>query len=72
MTGKVVDYSSCDSRYRSYEQHRDEYSPHIADTLRSLKVEIRSWKADNDMVIQSQERLSREKENQVEVNAVIL
>lgn len=59
MTKKMVDYTSHDSPYRSYKQHGDEWSPGIADTLRSLKQEIRSCKADNDRIIQSQERLSR-------------
>ena len=59
MTRKMVDYSSRDSPYRSNEKNGDEYSPHIADTLRSLMAEIRSCKADNDRIILSQERLSR-------------
>lgn len=52
----MVDYKSHDSPYMSVEKQGDEYSPHIADTLRILKVEIRSCKEDNDRIIQSQER----------------
>jgi len=48
MTSKMVDYSSQDYPYRSDEQHGDGYSPDIADTLRSLKAEIRSCKADDE------------------------
>ena len=53
MNRKMVDYSSRDSPYRSYEQHGDEYYPDMEDTLRSLKVEIKSCKANNDKLIQS-------------------
>ena len=53
MTSKMVDYSSRDSPYRSYEQHGEGYSPDITDTLRNLKSEIRSCKEDNDLIIQS-------------------
>ena len=49
MTSIMVDYSSCDSPYRSVEQQGDEYSPDIVDTLRILKAEIKSCKVDNDM-----------------------
>ena len=52
MTSKMVDYSSCVSPYRSDKQHGDEYSPDIANTLISLKKEIRSCKVDNDKIIQ--------------------
>lgn len=38
MTSKMVDYISRDSPYKSDEQHGDEYPPHIADILRSLKA----------------------------------
>jgi len=37
----MADYNSLDSPYRLDEQHGEGYSPEIADTLRSLKVEIR-------------------------------
>jgi len=67
----MVDCSSRDSPYRSYEKHGDEYSPHIKDTLRSLKVEIRSCKEDNHRIIHSQDRFSRAHEKQAEVNEVI-
>ena len=60
MTSKMVDYNSHDSPYMLDEQPRDEYSSDIADTLRSLKVEIRSCKVDNDIIIHLQERFSNE------------
>lgn len=66
---KVVDYSSHDSQYkldvksveweRSVDQREEEYSPNLADTLRSLRVEIRSCKADNNMFIEAYERLAK-------------
>jgi len=68
----MVDYSSRDSPYRPNEKHGDEYSPHIANTLRSLKKYIRSCKEDNDRIIQSQEILAKEEEKQAEVNVVFL
>ena len=72
ITSKMVDYSSRDSPYRSYEQPRKGYSPNIEDTLRSLKKEMLSYKVDKDIIIQSQERLAKVEEKQVEVNAIIL
>lgn len=65
MNRKIVDYRSCDSPYISYEQHGDEYSLDIEYTLRSLTIEIRSCKVDNDKIIQSEERLARAHEKQV-------
>ena len=62
MTRKVVEYSSCDSPYKLDEQHVDQYSPHIEDTLRILKAETRSCKAYNGIIIQSHERLARAQE----------
>ena len=59
MTSTMVDYSSCDSPYRSVEWQGDEYSPNLADTMRSLKVDIKSCKAYNNMLIESPERLAR-------------
>jgi len=53
MTRKMVDYNSQDSPYKSDEQHGDEYSLDIKDTLRSLKEDIISCKVDNDRIIQS-------------------
>ena len=67
MTRKMVDYSSRDTPYKSDGKHSDGYSLDIADTLRSLKVMIRSCKVDNDMIIQSQERLFKAQEKQAEV-----
>jgi len=54
----MVDYNSCDSPYSSDEQHIDENSLNIIDTLRSFKEEIRCCKVDNDWIIQSQEIFS--------------
>lgn len=54
MTRRMVDYSSCDSPYILDEKHGDGYSPSIEDTVRSLKLKIKSCKEDNDMIIQSQ------------------
>lgn len=42
MKRKMVDYNLHDSPYILDEQHDDEYHPKITDTLRSLKVKIRS------------------------------
>ena len=47
----MVDSSSRDSPYILDEQHGDEYSPDITDTLRSLKAKIKSYKADNENII---------------------
>lgn len=52
MTRKMVDYNSCDSSYSLDEQHGNEHSPDIADTLRALKEKIKSCKEDNDRIIQ--------------------
>lgn len=68
----MLDYNSWDSPYRSAKQQGDEYSPNIADALRSLKANIRSCKVDNDNIIESQKRLDRAQEKQDEVNAMIL
>lgn len=51
MNRNMVDLGSRDSPYRSDAKHGDEYSPDRVDTLRNLKVEIRSCKADNDKII---------------------
>lgn len=72
VTSKMLEYISRDSPYRSDEQHCDDYSLDIANTLRSLKAQNISFKEDNDRIIQSQERLARSEENKVEVNAVVL
>ena len=53
MTCKMVDDNSWDSRYRSHEKPRDEYSPDIENTLRFLKAKIRSCEEDNDKIIES-------------------
>lgn len=65
MASNMVDYSSQDFPYRSYKKHGDGYSPHIEDTLRSLKEKIRSCKEDNDRIIQAYEK-------QENINVVIL
>ena len=49
MNSIMVDYR--DSPYESYEQHGIGKSPDLADTLRSLKEEIRSCNANNDRLI---------------------
>lgn len=53
MTSKMVDYSSLDSPYGLDEQCGVGISSDLADTLRSLNVEIRSCKANNDIIIQA-------------------
>ena len=63
MTSKMADYKYYP--YESDEQHGVGYSSYFSNTLRSLKEEIRSCKADNDRIIQAQEK-------QAEVNAMIL
>ena len=72
MTSTIVDYSSCESPYGSAQHQGDEYSPDIANTLRSLKAKIRSCKAENNRIIESHERLSITQEKKGEVNVVIL
>ena len=51
MTSKMVDYK--DSPYESDKRRGVVHSSDLADTLRSLKEEIRSCKVDNDRIIQS-------------------
>ena len=63
MMRKMVDYSSHDSPYRSVGKQREEYSLGIAYTLRCLREEIRSCKADNDKLVEAQERLAMFHEN---------
>lgn len=58
----MVDYKY--SPYESDEQSGG-HSYDLADTLRSLKKEIRSCKVDNDRTIKAQEK-------QAEVNAILL
>ena len=65
MASKMVEYNFWDSPYGSDEQRGVGHSSDLEDTLRILKAEIRSCKADNDKIIQGQEK-------QAEVNAVIL
>lgn len=59
----MVDYK--DSPYESEDQYGVGNSFDLVDTLRSLKEETMSCKADNDIIIQAQEKL-------VEINVVIL
>jgi len=68
----MLDYSSHYYPYISDEQHGNEYSPDIENTLRSFKADIKSCKSDNDNIIESWERISRSQEKKVEVNAIIL
>jgi len=53
------------SPYESNEQRGVGNSSDLANTLRSLREEIMSWKVDNEKIIQAQEK-------QVEVNAILL
>ena len=62
MTRKMLDYSSRDSPYKSVGKQGDECSPNIADTLRSLRENIRSHKVDNDKFIEAQEITTRARE----------
>ena len=59
----MVDYK--DSPYESNEQYGVGNSSDLLDTLRRLKEEIKSCKADNDRIMQAQEK-------QEEFTAVIL
>ena len=63
MDNNMVDYK--DSPYESEEKYGVGNSYDLAVTLRILKEEIRSFKADNDIIMLTQEK-------QVELNAVIL
>ena len=63
MARNMVDYR--DSPNESKEQYGVGNSSHLELTMRSLKDEIRSCKADNDRIMQAQEK-------QTEVNAMIL
>ena len=51
MTRKMVDYNSRDSPYGSDEKCGVRNSSNLADTLRSLKEELRSCKEDNDIIM---------------------
>lgn len=53
MMRKMVDYNSRDSPYRLIEYQGHEYSLDITNTLRSLKVDIRSCKAENDRLVEA-------------------
>jgi len=74
MKTRMIDYNSHESSYRPYvnsmEGERsighlgEEYSPDIVDTLRSLRVDIRSCKVDNNKLIEAQKRLVRAQEKQ--------
>jgi len=63
MASKMADYK--DSPYELEEQYSVGNSSDLADTLRSLKEEIRSCKVDNDIIMQTWEK-------QAELNVVIL
>ena len=54
MASKVVDY--IESPYVSDGQRGVGNSSDLADTLRSLKEEMRSCKVDNDKIMQAQEK----------------
>ena len=78
----IVDYNSYDfpckhdvksvEWERSFEQQGEEYSPELANTLKSFRVDIRRCKADNNRLIKAQERLAMAQEKKAEFNAVIL
>jgi len=63
MKSRMVEYSSHESPYMIYvnstkwdrlvEKHEEDYSPNIANKLRSFKVEIRSYKEDNNKLIEA-------------------
>lgn len=63
MARKMVEYK--DSHYESEQQHCVGNSSDLAVTLRNLKEDKRSCKADNDQIIQAQEK-------QTEVNSILL
>ena len=63
MDSKMVNYR--DSPYESEEQYGVGNSLDLAVTLRSLKEDIRSCKADNERIIQTQEKHAK-------VNAILL
>jgi len=63
MARKVVNYK--EYPYASYEKHGVGHSSDLEDKLRSLKEEIRICKANNEKIMQAQEK-------QVEVNAILL
>ena len=62
MTRKMVDYSAHDFPCRSVGQQGGENSYGIADTLRSLGVDIITFKVDNGRLVEVQERLARAQE----------
>lgn len=59
----MVDYISQDYLDRLDEKHGGGYSLDIVETLRSFKVQKRSCKVDNYIIIRSQERLAKAQEN---------
>lgn len=63
MASNVVDY--IESFYASDEQRGAGHASDLADALKILKEETRLCKADNDRIIQAQEK-------QVEVNVILL
>ncbi len=56
----------------SVEKQEEEYSLDLADTLRSLREKIKSFKIDNNRLIEPSKWLTRAQEKQAEVNAMIL
>ena len=78
----MVEYSSYDFLYileeksigceKSVEQQGEGDSLNLADTFRSLTIDIRSSKFDYEKSIEAKERLEKSQEKQVEVNAFIL
>lgn len=57
MMRKILDYSSHDSPYILVMKQEDEYSPCIANTLRSLREKTRSCKEKNDRLVEVRKEL---------------
>jgi len=58
MIRKKVDYSPHDPPYKSVGKQGEGYSPDIENTIRSLRVEIKRSKENNDRLVEAQERLA--------------
>lgn len=62
MRSRMVDYSLRDAAYKSIEKQGEVQSPDLANTQRSLKEEIKSWKQDTNKMIKTLERISKAQE----------
>ena len=65
MTHQEVGEGSHNRDKESDERRAIGTPPDLAETVRSLRAELQSWKADN-------ERMMKEQENQTNINAVLL